>query len=468
MRAWGRVIFTKWVAPVFFCIGAYFMSCVFPVQVMAYENVVIVIDPGHGGEGMKDETDSGARYNGVMEKNVDLITAQALFDELSQYGNLTVHMTRTDDVHMSLQDRVDFAKSVGADILISVHYNASAHHRFYGTEIFTSAYGEEFAKGYSLAQTVMSWWNEDGNVSKGIKTRIGKNGDYYGLIRMGREAGIPTIILEHGYLDNEHDFSRLGDEEAWRHMGILDATAIADYYGAKKGMVQAGVNGELTVPVPAGQMDDVTTPPENVAFTIDSYDKITGVLTYTVSAVEPNERAKLMYFDLDTQDLAADEENGFMHLNVWDAGASSMQGTFKVPDGYRGPFVARVYNNYEKFTDSAPVSIPADMLPADVESVQLGAVGSSDVGLTGAPGSGGESPKVTLQDENGATWSLEDALKNAKSGSFITNPDDPYSNRYYIGMIIAGVVIVAMLVAAIIMAVLSGRKKKRRRMRQRR
>ena len=461
MSARGRVIIRKWIAPMLFCIGAVFLSPVCTYRVMAYENLVIVIDPGHGGNSTKDETDTGAHYNDVYEKTIDMITAQALYEELSQYGNLTVYMTRTEDVHMDLQDRVDFAKALNADVLISVHYNASAHHRFYGTEIFTSAFGEEYAKGHSLAETINSWWVEDGNVSKGIKTRIGKNGDYYGVIRMGREAGIPTIILEHGYLDNDHDFSRLNNEEVWKHMGQLDATAIADYFGVKKGMVQSGVEWKLTVPVPAERVDDDQTPPENVEITINTYDKITGALTYTVTASEPD--SMLMYYDLDTQELALDEEKGFMHLNVWENGATSMQGTYQVPEGYRGPFVARVYNNYEKFTDTAPVTIPAEFLPEE-EPAQDG----SDLSGSGAGrGEGTEAditaPRVTLQDESGATWTLDGALKEAKGAGFVVDHSGQAKNRNYIGMVVALVVASAMLVAAICMAVATSRRRRRKR-----
>ncbi|MBO4901281.1 MAG: N-acetylmuramoyl-L-alanine amidase [Lachnospiraceae bacterium] len=446
-------------------LAAVFLFILWPPKVNAYENIVVVIDPGHGGPGTEGETDSGAKYNGVEEKDVDLITAQALYDELSQYGNLTVYMTRTEDAHMDLQERVDFAKSVGANVLISVHYNASAHHRFYGSEIFTSAFDEHYAKGYSLAQTIMSWWVEDGRVSKGIKTRIGRNGDYYGLIRMGREAGIPTIILEHGYLDNDVDFSKLNTRAAWEHMGQLDATAIADYYGAKKGVVGADVAGELTVAVPSDRMDDDTTPPTDVKVTVDSYDPESGLLTYTVSAKEPEPRSMLMYYDIDTQESAADEEKGFMHLNVWESGADSVQGAYTVPQGYRGRFVVRVYNNYEKFTDTLPFEIPAEML-GDPDKTSEGA-GATENGVSlqapGQKGTGTEMPNVTLQDENGATWTLEGALKDAKGFGFVTGREGKENNRYYIGFIAAIVVAGLMLIAAIVMAIVTGRRGKRRR-----
>lgn len=465
MKAHGKAIKRTVIVPMLICIGAVFMSCMLACPAHAYENIVIVIDPGHGGPGMEGETDSGARYNGVMEKDVDLITAMALVEELSQYGNLTVYMTRTEDVHMELQDRVDFAKSVNADYLISIHYNASVHHRFYGSEIFTSAFGEEYAKGVSLAQTIMSWWVEDGAVSKGVKTRIGKKGDYYGIIRMGREAGIPTIILEHGYLDIDSDFAKYGTEDAWRHMGVLDATAIADYFGVKKGVVQANVEAKLTVPVPTGRVDDDQTPPENVSVTIDHYDPATRVLKYTVTATEPD--SMLLYYDLNTQTLAEDEDNGFMKMSVWENGAESMQGTYTVPDGYNGAFVARVYNNYEKFTDTEPITIPAEFLPkednADTDAVP------GDPSHMGGDGTAITSmPQVTLQDGSGATWTLEGALAEAKGAAGLIVDHDGINEtgkKHYAGMIIAIVVAVSMLVAAIAMAVVTSSRSKRKRRR---
>ncbi|MBR6452363.1 MAG: N-acetylmuramoyl-L-alanine amidase [Lachnospiraceae bacterium] len=331
--------------------------------VHAYENLVVVIDPGHGGFSTEDETDTGACYNGVEEKTVDMITAQALYDELSQYGNLTVYLTRTEDKHMELQERVDFAKEVGADVLIAVHYNASAYHHFYGSEIFTSAYGEDYAKGHSLAETIMSWWVESGMLNKGIKTRIGNRGDYYGLIRMGHEAGIPTIILEHAYLDIDTDFSRISTPEDWKKMGILDATAIADYFGVKKGVVSADVGWNLTVPVPTAQVDDDKTPPTDINVTIDSFDPESGLLTYTVSAID--RESDLFYYDIDTEANTANEAECFSNLSVWESGKDSVQGSFIVPDGYRGKFVVRVFNIYQQHADSVPVSIPEEFLPEE-------------------------------------------------------------------------------------------------------
>ena len=59
-------------------------------------------------------------------------------------------------------------------MIVSVHYNASADHNFFGSEIFTSAYGECYATGHALAEHIMDKWVAEGNIRKDIKTRIGK------------------------------------------------------------------------------------------------------------------------------------------------------------------------------------------------------------------------------------------------------------------------------------------------------
>lgn len=440
------------IAVIFLCLTAK------PLDVMAYDEVVIVIDPGHGGDG-EDDSHRGAMYHELNEKDIDLITATALYEELSQYGNLKVYMTRTEDKAMTLEERVNYAASVGADMLVSVHYNASAHHRFYGSEIFTSAFGEEYAAGYSLANNIMNWWIEDGSVSKGIKTRIGNRGDYYGLIRIGREKSIPTIILEHGYLDNDNDFNKLSDESAWKKMGVLDATAIADYYGVKKDIVAAKVKREYVVDVPSERVEPDTTEPADVSLTIDAYDAESGMMTYTVSATDSD--GKLMYYDLDTEVLAGDEENGFMHLSVWKDGETSMSGSYRVPDGYKGKFVARVYNAYELFMDSLPVSIPEELMPQstpdagsaeETDGISDGDSGAGTPVLETADGNEGDGAA-----ESSEAWDLTEELKKTKGSDYALDESQSKRSRSnYIGMIAAIVIACLMLVAIIVMAIKIG------------
>ena len=75
------------------------------------DDLVIVIDPGHGGD------EEGGMYDSFVEKELTLVTAKAMKEELEKYEDVTVYLTRDDDRKMSLEERVAFAKEVQADFL---------------------------------------------------------------------------------------------------------------------------------------------------------------------------------------------------------------------------------------------------------------------------------------------------------------------------------------------------------------
>lgn len=81
-------------------------------------NIVVVLDPGHGG------SDSGATRGSVYEKNINFKVAQYCKAELEQYCGVTVYMTRTGDTNPSLQERAQIAANYGANILVSIHQNS--------------------------------------------------------------------------------------------------------------------------------------------------------------------------------------------------------------------------------------------------------------------------------------------------------------------------------------------------------
>lgn len=76
---------------------------------------LIVIDPGHGGH------DSGARKNGVIEKDVVLEFSHMLRKKLEATGRYRVLMTREDDRFIPLEDRTAFAERHNASLFLSVH-----------------------------------------------------------------------------------------------------------------------------------------------------------------------------------------------------------------------------------------------------------------------------------------------------------------------------------------------------------
>ena len=295
----------------------------------------IVLDPGHGGPGLTDEQELGAIYRDTYEKYLTLEIARAMEEELSQYGNVEVFLTRDTDKAMTLKERAAYAESVGADLLVSLHLNASLEHNFYGSEVFVSAFDWFYARGAGVGQSILNQLTDYGFVSKGVKTRLGSKGaDYYGIIRECKSLGIPALIVEHGYMDEDSDWSRMCTEEALRDLGQRDARGLAAYFGLEKGTVL----GELPKPeesIPAYAVAPDTTPPEEVWYK----KELQRDGRYLITLHGAEKESRVMYYD-----YSLDGGVTYGRLNLWGT-KETIQ--FYLPLTGEEELVFRVYNNYE-------------------------------------------------------------------------------------------------------------------------
>ena len=154
----------------------------------------IVIDPGHGGE------NSGATgIAGVAEKYLNLELAYQLREELQDtYPRLRVVMTRYWDATVSHQERVHMANLAGADLFISLHYNAAPHDRALGFETYflqpeQVTPGQQPTSGQLLATT-------DPGIS-GLEAPISD------LATFGVEGEMLRLIERDLLLAHQHDLS---------------------------------------------------------------------------------------------------------------------------------------------------------------------------------------------------------------------------------------------------------------------
>ena len=76
---------------------------------------LVVIDAGHGGH------DPGAGMPPIQEKQLTLMLAKALRDELLKEGGIRVALTRDDDRYLMLDERSGIARRLGADLFLSIH-----------------------------------------------------------------------------------------------------------------------------------------------------------------------------------------------------------------------------------------------------------------------------------------------------------------------------------------------------------
>ena len=209
------------------------------------KQVVIVLDPGHGGN------DGGASANGLTESALTLSIAKYCKAALQQYSGVTVYMTRESDVYVDLKARTDYAKSVGADAIVSIHINSADASSANGAEVWypnNSSYKNELhGSGASLSQSILNKLTALGLSDRGIKTRDygdggsepryedGSMSDYYAIIRRARQNGYLGIIVEHAFITNPNDAAFLGQDSNLRRLGEADAEGIADAFGLTKG-----------------------------------------------------------------------------------------------------------------------------------------------------------------------------------------------------------------------------------------
>lgn len=320
-----------------------------PVGKVHAEPVRIAIDPGHGGENL------GAQHNGYTEKYMTMVVAGAMAEELRKYEDVEVFLTRTEDTELSLQQRADYAKEVGADFLFCLHFNMSEYHTLYGTEVWVSAFGKCYAEGKSFGDLCLNELCTLDLYSRGVKTRLGKDGtDYYGIIKHCQEYGIPSAIIEHCHLDHKEDEGRYETTEAMKKLGVLDATAVAKYYGLYSPSLGVDYRKyeKPKVEVPAGVMKPDDTEPVNVSLTCLRTKAETGEVNILLTG-EDGESGLLYY------DYSLDGGKSYSALQRWESGGTELECTLKVPVDEDISLKCRVYNGYDLDAETGTVEIPA-------------------------------------------------------------------------------------------------------------
>lgn len=322
------------------------------LEVQADEPVVVVIDPGHGGENL------GGEYEEYIEKEMTMIVANAMKEELEKYDGIQVYMTRYGDIEedMSLEERSEYAKSVDADFMFCLHFNLSEHHTLFGAECWVSAFGEQYSKGYSFASVEMELLQELGLYSRGIKTRLNDKGtDYYGIIRTATEREIPCVLIEHCHLDQENDQPFYDYDEKLKAFGRLDATAVAKYFNLRS--EELGVDysdyQNVEVPVPTGVVKPDMTETDVCMIDVLDQNMETGEVTVRVSAMDYD--SGMLYYE-----YSYDNGVTFSPLQKWgDKSRDTITFTMQVPPHIVPQIVVNGYNGYDLYKTSNMVSLPS-------------------------------------------------------------------------------------------------------------
>lgn len=160
--------------------------------------LTVCIDAGHGGK------DIGTDSDGRVEKDDTLKLALEIESYLKNQ-NVTVVMTRTEDIFWKLSKRCRIANEANADYMVSLHRNSGEG---YGVEAWIAQNADEETQ--ALTNNIMSGLENAGiSRNRGIKTGSQSNSteDYI----INRDSNMPSCIIELGFINVEDD-NKLYDE----------------------------------------------------------------------------------------------------------------------------------------------------------------------------------------------------------------------------------------------------------------
>jgi N-acetylmuramoyl-L-alanine amidase len=216
---------------------------------------VVALDPGHGG------SNSGcAAFDGTArEKDVTLAMAQELQAALvRRLPHATVVLTRSGDETVALRERVERANAAGADLLISLHANASSREPQTGFETYIldarlaerdaartaragEAPGGDPARAHAAAMLRELALLGHRSRAAGFARRVQQEqaerfperldrGVKQGTFDVLLGARMPAVLFEAGFLDHPDEGARLLD--AGSRSLVVDglAEAVVEYY----------------------------------------------------------------------------------------------------------------------------------------------------------------------------------------------------------------------------------------------
>lgn len=171
--------------------------------VLAQKNqVVVMIDPGHGGKDVGHETSISGHED---EKHLNLKIAKFLGGYIEKYlSNVKVVYTRTGDQTVSLDNRVDKANSAKVDYFLSIHCNGNDNKNVRGTE--SHVHSMSAKKSVSLARMIEKQFSSRaGRHSRGVKDK----NDLQHSLQVLKFTEMTSVLIECGFITNTREANYL-------------------------------------------------------------------------------------------------------------------------------------------------------------------------------------------------------------------------------------------------------------------
>jgi N-acetylmuramoyl-L-alanine amidase len=221
----------------------------------------ILIDPGHGGKdpGATGERSAGGKKVRVLEKDVTLAVGTMLYASLkARYPDRKVLITREDDRYPTLEDRVEMANAVDLEaneaiIYVSIHANSSFNKNARGFEVWylnpdyrrtlvepsgsggperdvSSILNDMLEEEFTTESVILAK-----GISSGLQAQVGAESQNRGIRAdewfVVRNARMPSVLVETGFLSNADEVGLLGREDYLRRLADGIYNGIVDFVG---------------------------------------------------------------------------------------------------------------------------------------------------------------------------------------------------------------------------------------------
>lgn len=224
-------------------------------------DVVVVIDPGHGG---KDPGATGLW--GTREKDVVLGIAKALQKNINARKGYKAVLTRNKDIFLPLRKRLSVARSVTPDMFVSIHADAFDRRSAAGASVYAlSEHGasNEAAKWLADSENAEPLvggvsLDDKGNVLRSVLLDLSQHATIMSSLKLGKRLlaelnrvtrlhrrkvdqaafvvlkspDIPSVLVESGFLSNPKEEERLRNPVQQRQFALALAKGIVSYFKA--------------------------------------------------------------------------------------------------------------------------------------------------------------------------------------------------------------------------------------------
>ncbi len=232
-----------------------------PTQTPPKTKPLIVLDPGHGGK------DPGAiGVSGVYEKHLTLAMVKQLRNLLEKTGRYRVKLTRETDIFISLYARRRFARSVNADLFISIHADSVKKPQTRGLSVYTLSEKASDKEAEKLAESenkvdliagidlsgetqevtdilIDLARRETNNHSSFFAEKLTDefrteilvlpNSHRFAGFAVLKSPDVPSVLMEMGYLSNKEEERLLRQQDYREKLAKASVRAIDSYFAEK-------------------------------------------------------------------------------------------------------------------------------------------------------------------------------------------------------------------------------------------